>query len=529
MLKSIQKILASVIITTILMSSIPIQSYAFLGVGDATIIIGDTSLTSISRTIDSQLLKLKNFVLDRLAVLVAKQILHQITMSVINWINNGFEGSPAFLDHPEAFFLDVADQITGAYLATNGPLSTLCSPFNIDLRLSLALNAANNGLNAPFTCTLGKIIETQKNGPNVTINGQVVHSAGNSMNGFLGGDFKQGGWPAFIALTTEPQNNYMGSMLSAQGNLSASLLEKQNNIKADLQMGAGFMSWQKCNDFATNIDPNDTGSIEATEIALENDTGVRTTKNKDGTINYQTCETQTPGSVIAGTLQTSLNVPIVELELANDINAIIDALISKLVSTMIETGLKGLSGSGSGSGQGGTSYTEEVIRSAKSYQLPQADLSNLGQQISSAIDGVNGYKRFYDEAVKIIRNSKNKYLNVKTTCQNNSHSSEVTELDSILQNKIDPLLNNLELKLKKSNEQLKKLEDISYSLAGTGSLEQVQTQITAYTNYMQSEGANVQLRTDNAKEDLDNAKEQAEGFDADAAQIYYICGASINI
>jgi hypothetical protein len=61
----------------------------------------------------------KTFIGDRLAVMITNQIIQRMTASIVNWINTGFQGSPAFLTNPEAFFTDVGDQITGEFLKKN--------------------------------------------------------------------------------------------------------------------------------------------------------------------------------------------------------------------------------------------------------------------------------------------------------------------------------------------------------------------------------------------------------------------------
>ena len=165
---------------------------------------------------------------DGVAWQIARIALHSLTQSVVSWVNSGFNGSPAFLTNPEAFFLDTADQMTGAFLAGTGPLQNLCSPFSLDIRLSLALNQSQK-LDQRYTCTLSKIIKNAS-----------------SVSSFMSGSFSQGGWPAFLSVTTEPQNNAYGSYLSAHSNLLAAIGIKQGTIRTDLLQGHGFMSWKDC-------------------------------------------------------------------------------------------------------------------------------------------------------------------------------------------------------------------------------------------------------------------------------------------
>src|SRR4051812_41899594 len=99
----------------------------------------------INVPVNEDALRAKAFSLDRLASCAAKELLHQMTVATINWINSGFNGSPAFLTNPEGFFLDAADQFTGSFLSDNGPLQNLCSPWSVDIRLALAFGQSSSG------------------------------------------------------------------------------------------------------------------------------------------------------------------------------------------------------------------------------------------------------------------------------------------------------------------------------------------------------------------------------------------------
>lgn len=504
--------------------AVPQKTHAVAGVGDTVVVVGDSSPTGINNYINHTMTHLKDFVLDMAATLLAKQILHQLTISVINWINTGFEGSPSFLSNPGAFFLDAADQVTGAFLATNGPLSALCSPFAIDIRLSLALTQTSLSTQR-YTCTVGRIIEAQKNGPDIIVNGKVVRSSNSSMNGFLKGDFNQGGWPAFIALTTEPQNNPYGAFLSAEGDLSARINARQNVIRADLQLGQGFMSWQDCKDIpGGTIDPEDPDQVAQADALSGNgrSTSVRTKNNKDGTQTYQTCETQTPGSVIAGTLQTNLNVPVVELELANDINAVINKLMTKMISTMLNSGLKSLSG-GSGSG---TSYTQQVINDIDSTEALQSTIGNLKSSIKTSIDQIPKYNDQYKQGIDIMTTLKNRYVAIRACLQsrstNNIADSGLTEIDNYLAYDITEMLKKLQTEYDKGLAEKASLEKMIAEL-DRDPKGQVQIQAGKFTDYLRNGGANFIPKVDAADIALLEAKTLSQRLNAELVKYQLIC------
>ncbi len=316
----------------------------------------------------------KEFTLDRLASCAAKELLHQMTVSTINWINSGFNGSPAFLSNPQAFFLDAADQVTGFFLADSGPLKNLCSPWSVDIRLALAFGQSNFSTGQRrYSCTLGTIINNAKN-PSV------------SVEGFVQGDFSQGGWPAFMGMVTEPQNNPYGAYLTANSNLMAAIGARKAGLSKALLEGQGFLSWQSCQAITLTDDQ---------ESQLDEDGSIAT---GDGIIRFKTgggyeiCHTETPGSVIAHTLNAHADTGIVETEMANDINSVVNALVTQLTTQMLSKGLHALSSSGSGVSGG-------IYNSANSY-VSQVQNDALAGQIAGT----------YANAVNLLTASKASYL-----------------------------------------------------------------------------------------------------------------------
>ena len=386
----------------------------------------------------------KNFVGDRLAVMVANQLIQRMTASVVNWINRGFEGNPAFLTNPEGFFLDVGDQITGELLDRTGALSQLCSPFSFDIRLNLALNRANSeSYNKRYTCTLGRIVRNSKYavetaGQNSGITSNAWED-GISLGNFMNGDFSQGGWEGFLVYTTEPQNNPIGAYLMAKSDLEKKIAERKTAVNRDLDRGQGFMSWQKCTDVTAGYT---SGSIDAGEIGLttaqqaqlrnfgaqtlatgqtelDKTTSVRK-EVRNGVVSYKRCETQTPGSIIAGSLQRQLNVPTDKLVLVKTISDSIDAITGALVNQMFTQGLAALSDRGSGTGGDNTrSYLSQL--SDESYNQNSFDVqATKNRSLSSSNSIINlGQNNInqYDEMLLALNTVKARYTGAKA-CYN---------------------------------------------------------------------------------------------------------------
>lgn len=416
----------------------------------------------------------KTFVGDRLAVMVTNQIIQRMTASVVNWINTGFEGSPAFITNPEGFFLDVADQITGELVDRTGILSNLCSPFSFDIRMNIALNQAGASYNKRYECTLSKMIGNTINavetaGQNSGIN--IYGSAdGVTLGNFMNGDFKQGGWGGFLVYTTEPQNNPFGAYLMAQSDLQSQIDKKKTDVNNDLNRGQGFMSWQKCNDVTAGYtsgqwDGGELGlSVEqegqlrqrGNQTAITGQTGLgkntsiqKKVDPKTGIVSYQDCQTQTPGSMIASTMFNQADTGREKLVSVKTISDSIDAITNALVNQMLTQGLAALSNRGSGFGGNSGAYLTQLYE--ESYvqnnpgslytqdrsvpELAESNISSYNESLTALNDMKNRYVAVdacFDNKIKGLGGSDGKYL---------AYGNQMrTGINLIITSKLNPLI-----------------------------------------------------------------------------------------
>ncbi len=555
-----KKVLAILLIIGFFLPFMPKPANAVLGVGDVVIVAGDTSPTGINNFINHTLQHLKDYVLDHLLVVIAKQYLHKMTADVVDWINGGLEGNPAFLTNPQGFFLDTADQITGEFIANNGALSGLCSPFSLDLRINLALTQTSQ-LKQRYQCTLSTVIKnaqnahlgaTVGNSPNGMTLGDIIH--GNvsdnpnaiSVNGasiddtgdFLGGNFGVGGWPAFVALTTEPPNNQYGAYLQARSDLRPRIAEKQTVVNTDLNRGNGFMSWQKCDVIGT-ADEASSADIARLNNQTEFDPTVSIEHKTDGTLVYKSCTTQTPGSVVSSQLQKSLNVPADELELANDMNAVINALMTKMISTLTTKGLGALSSTGSN-----VSFTAQ-LRTQTDQMVSQS--ITQAQTQTSALTGdaettLNGYKSSYVQAVNAVTDNKNKLVAAKacfsaklnapgpTTvgpAESGYAQGQITQIDAEVSSTVDPMIEALTTKRQNIDLQLTQLKGLQ-NLSGShlNSSDDIRNQQNNFQIAIE-QAARINADASNAsgqvQQDVSNAQTQAQKFSLDASKYQTAC------
>jgi len=509
-MKIIPKIIAINILTISLGFGVV---HAAIPTGVPTLTVGDISPTGIANAFSLKASNWKEYIGDKLAYVAAKQVLHQMTVSVVNWINTGFKGKPAFLTNPTGFFLDAADQITGDFLADSGPLKRLCSPWSIEIRTGLAfqqLQSTAGGIPGQqrYTCTLGAVINSYR--------GAYVDGA--SIDGFIRGDFNQGGWPAFIALTTVDTNNPFGTYLQARSDQLYAIGRRQNSISTDLQQGRGFLSWENCTDLP------DFGPDDDFEAYRGGDPSIKRGSNGSA----QRCTSNTPGSVIADTLRDSLGVPTQELLLADNINSIVSALISQLVTQTLQKGLYTMSSGRSGPGSG-RQYLENVYAGAISQTTVNTSILN---STNPDIQQLNVAKQNYDDALAAIIVSINKY-NTAQNCFTRKYTSitpdktsEVSTNISLINNElftnVNPLYSTISNRQGAIVNRLNQPQTVTVNTNNIDALAQtIQTQIDGLSNFIS--GTNVAALVTSSESDLTSVITQTDKFNSDADSFLTAC------
>lgn len=235
----------------------------------------------------------KEYGLDGVLWLVAKQLIQQLTSDLVAWINSGFNGSPAFVQDFKGFMLGVADRALGEYLTLSGsPLAFLCSPFQ--LNISLSIQRSFFPPEQQSACTLTGIL--------------------GNINSFLSGTFAEGGFANLIAVNMVPQNNMYGAYLMQQEFLSLKIASGQKTYEKQMDWGRGFLSFEKCAQPEPGLD--------------------------------EVCSTQTPGAVIESQLEHVLGSGVRQLEIADEFDEVIAALIGQLINLVLTEGLANLGGGG---------------------------------------------------------------------------------------------------------------------------------------------------------------------------------------
>lgn len=276
----------------------------------------------------------KEDIWDKIGYFAARILIRQLSQSIIDWINGGFNGNPSFIQDPQQFMTDTGDRVIGEFIYSSD-LKFLCDPFETNIRLNLGLQYS------PFkdkiNCTLSEVLMNTD------------QSIKNAYTDFMNGDFiNGGGWDSWLNITTNPQNNQLGAMIISQAELDAQIGDKKLDKENELKWSGGLLSMKNCTRTAYDTDGTEithtdytgdpilfTGTVGATSTSAR---GEYTDGNWTGST-VDTCKVVTPGTWITGTGNKVLGMDLDALGVADEINEIVGALANFVVSKVMEKGM----------------------------------------------------------------------------------------------------------------------------------------------------------------------------------------------
>jgi hypothetical protein len=329
--------------------------YGFLVTGTGPLVVADYGLRANAAAQTARNTAKDNVpVVTCLVNVIAKTALQQITISVVNWINSGFNGQPSFVTNYEQFFTNVADLSAGQFIQGSG-LAFLCSPFKLQIKIAIAQSYANRGAQS---CSLTGII--------------------NNITNFMNGSFTQAGWPGLLQFTTVPTNNPYGAFAYAQVGLATAQSNAAANAKNNISP-TGFLNLQQltgCDNPANN--GIGVGGSIGTNLQVAAAAG------KNALPSGCKPKTVTPGGVIADSLGAVNKSGVDQLGIGNDIDQIISALTTQLITKTLQSGLASLSQT-----QGTTQTAADLAaqQQAASLLIDMQGKVSIAQQIGSIDQG----------------------------------------------------------------------------------------------------------------------------------------------
>lgn len=325
----------------------------------------------------------KEYILNTLAWEVANLAIESITKSTVNWINSGFQGSPAFVTDLNENLSGVSDTVAARFFDELSSQRIKTSPFQdkvLDaVRLGYYLRTSPDSFYTRNPYTLDRV------------------SANDAA--FLKGDFSQGGWDAWFETVNNPNNNRYGAEMLANQALEDAVSSATGARLQELSWNRGFLQW--CGD----------------EISVEADAAeAESLEQEDQCVGKQT---RTPGSVISEQLNDALGSGMERLIVADDFNEIIGALLNQLAAQVL--------GGGSGGGLTGVSRPSSGGGSSFLDTASQGSGANIASSFSATISRQTDQVLTFQKNWEKIRDAANAAL---AKCGTTGNASAQQVLDT---------------------------------------------------------------------------------------------------
>ena len=401
-------------------------------VGGAVVIAADKSITAIgtfikgaataistaASAIGINALVVKEYGLDGIAGVIARAIVSSMVASLVDWINSGFQGSPAFITDLEGFLLETLDKKAFEIIEElGGDGSFLCTPFRLNIQIALAIEYDNQRVNRPYRgCSVSNFI--------------------GGFEEFLNGVQNDNFLRNWVTLTSNPEKyTPYGQYIEGRTAVRRGLADAKERAATENSWGSGYQSGKICeqvesagsrsssgetglvaidNAQLTDLDASVNANIaqidgRSTGLAAIDSVNPNVTQTPIGEVSATTpsrtvsdvsrtlsgasrtlsginlrCSISKPGRLIADRISKSLGLSEDSLITADEINEIVSALIAQLATKAI-TGANGLLGLSRGTGYTYSNFADGYTARAAAEAAGAAQTAN-SNSISNAAD-----------------------------------------------------------------------------------------------------------------------------------------------
>lgn len=271
---------------------------------------------------------------DTLTITLVRLATDKIFDDMTDWVNRGFDGNPAFALNLNDWLKKSGDAVLGQALneITNG---FACQPFRLEIKAAITrdFGVSNRGRYFQNSCTLSDI-------------------EGN-IDEFLGGDFKQGGLPAWFKITQVDENNPYGEYMLAVNNISVNIAGARNVELSRLNWSAGFLGTRKCVDYSPMRNPavsdtqlNQCVDYEMKMMAAGNrgnaDVAKKVCQDRlsyyvDDTTKCLNWQETTPGHLLAEQVSKVTGTAVDQVNLANRFDEFLGAVVNQLTNRVFSS------------------------------------------------------------------------------------------------------------------------------------------------------------------------------------------------
>lgn len=386
----------------------------------------------------------KECILDGLVVALRQAMITTITQNIVDWINSGFDGAPVFVTDLNSFLGEVANN-TELDFILGEELGFLCSPFELQVRLALATQ--RQPFQERISCSLGEVSD--------------------NIEGFLSGDFSQGGWPAWFRLHTDISNTPIGAYWEASVELEGRKIAAVEEQRDLLGFGDGFFSQHGCFGSQNKVDSEGNNIDTSTESGCAESGG--------------SWEIITPGTQINSQLTNVLGTGFKQLELADELDEIVNALLAQLTQQLFTSldGLRGLSSPSSSSSRNNGSYLQNLVNETEGGSVSAARTAVI-RDINGAIRVEEEYQTSVNTLILSYQDALNSFESAHQCLLNNGQSTQATTASTTIQTLITPALSQYENELDTSTDTVSELLAIRGDVRTANTVEEINQATDAY-------------------------------------------------
>ena len=292
------------------------------------------SVTNTTSSVSNKLSfgqKLLEWSKKMLGIVLKRAILDRIVDQTVAWIQNDFQGTPPFLENPEAFKKQVVDNSVGAAIQSIVP--GLCSPFSIRLQVGIVGPAK---LSQEFSCTLSDVVANIDN---------------------FTEEFSQKGGKRWLQYATiwEPQNNLWGATFMAQDLKDKTLAQAVKAQDLSQTINMGFTPTETCTpksiEKTTSCQEGSSADCKCERASSLMAESIKVCTKKISTkctagMEGCECKIKTPGNFIASEVFkiASSDTEKSAILNADDIATYVGTLLDAIISHYTQLGAKGLMG-----------------------------------------------------------------------------------------------------------------------------------------------------------------------------------------
>ncbi|MDB5264984.1 MAG: hypothetical protein JWN64_555 [Parcubacteria group bacterium] len=294
----------------------------------------------------------KELTSDRLAWIQSISALQSLNKSMINFVNSGFDGSPAFVTDINKTMLSVGDAQAEAFLKELESSNSVKSPWRDDLSQNLreyryrSTGAGGVFNQNPFT----------------------LDQVSSDPAAFTNGDFSKGGLDALFSSFMNPQNNPYGSTLLTQQAFEGSVGNAEGNRLTEINWGQGIGSYHGTCGSSGDVSLGSSKECPNSPIIIN-------------------------GSVLHDTLVHTLGAGIDKTVSADEVSEFASAPILNLLNEAFSKG--GIAGLSKPSTGGGSSYADNLTNASntQSASLSQAFLQTITEELGQVSNYQSNWQR----------------------------------------------------------------------------------------------------------------------------------------